>query len=151
MNETIKDENESYALEVAAGILDGGNSARFSKNLVRGQQIAASTGVGYELYARLDTLFMMEATPVQGQGIEALESALLGQVKKLQDEFKLVEGFFERRGNSADAVLNSKEYQDKAAAIQKSLTAGDYTTAANEANDFSKQCRGACHDKYKPL
>ena len=83
---TIKDEKESYALEVAAGILDGGNSARFSKNLVRGQQIAASTGVGYDLYARLDTLFMMEATPVQGQGIEALESALLGQVKKLQDE-----------------------------------------------------------------
>jgi hypothetical protein len=84
--------------------------------------------------------------------ISAQDSATaLTDVKKLQDEFKLVEGFFERRGNSADAVLNSKEYQDKAAAIQKSLTAGDYTTAANEANDFSKQCRGACHDKYKPL
>jgi len=84
--------------------------------------------------------------------ISAQDSAsALTDVKKLQDEFKLVEGFFERRGNSADAVLNSKEYQDKAAAIQKSLTAGDYTTAANEANDFSKQCRGACHDKYKPL
>ena len=83
---TVKDEKESYALEVAAGILDGGNSARFSKNLVRGQQIAASTGVGYELYARLDTLFMIEATPVQGQSVDALESALLAQVKKLQDE-----------------------------------------------------------------
>lgn len=84
--------------------------------------------------------------------ISAQDSATaLTDAKKLQDEFKLVEGFFERRGNSADAVLNSKEYQDKAAAIQKSLTAGDYTTAANEANDFSKQCRGACHDKYKPL
>ncbi len=84
--------------------------------------------------------------------ISAQDSATaLTDVQKLQDEFKLVEGFFARRGNSADAVLNSKEYQDKAVAIQKALTAGDYNTAATEANDFSKQCRGACHDKYKPL
>ena len=83
---TVQDEKEAYALEVAAGILDGGNSARFSKNLVRGQQIAASTGVGYELYARLQTLFMIEGTPSQGQTVETLETALLNQVKRLQDD-----------------------------------------------------------------
>ncbi len=83
---TVQDEKEAYALEVAAGILDGGNSARFAKNLVRGQQIAASTGVGYELYARLQTLFMLEGTPVQGQTVEALETALMSQVKRLQEE-----------------------------------------------------------------
>ena len=83
---TVQDEKEAYALEVAAGILDGGNSARFSKNLVRGQQIAASTGVGYELYARLQTLLMIEGTPSQGQTVETLETALLNQVKRLQDD-----------------------------------------------------------------
>jgi zinc protease len=83
---TVQDEKEAYALEVAAGILDGGNSARFSKNLVRGQQIAASTGVGYELYARLQTLFMIEGTPSQNQTIEGLEAALMNQVKRLREE-----------------------------------------------------------------
>ncbi len=83
---TVQDEKEAYALEVAAGILDGGNSARFSKNLVRGQQIAASTGVGYELYARLQTLFMIEGTPSQSQTVDSLETALLNQVKRLREE-----------------------------------------------------------------
>lgn len=83
---TVQEEKEAYALEVAAGILDGGNSARFSKHLVRGQQIAASTGVGYELYARLQTLFMIEGTPSQGQTVDSLEKALLSQVQRLREE-----------------------------------------------------------------
>ena len=33
---------EPYALEMLAGILDGGDSARFSRNLVRGEEIAAN-------------------------------------------------------------------------------------------------------------
>jgi hypothetical protein len=71
--------------------------------------------------------------------------------KELQDAFKLVEGFFEKRGNSADAVEDAKNYQNQAISIQKALTASDFDTAANAASDFSKGCRGACHDKYKPL
>lgn len=73
------------------------------------------------------------------------------QAKELQDQFKLVEGFFEKRGDAADAAHNAKEYQNKAQNIQTALTAGDFDSAAAAANDFSKQCRGACHDKYKPL
>src|SRR5690606_42096286 len=38
---------EPYALEVLAGILDGGASARFARELVRGQQVAAGAGAGY--------------------------------------------------------------------------------------------------------
>jgi zinc protease len=83
---TVEDDKEAYALEVAAGILDGGNSARFARHLVRGQQVAASTGVGYDLYARLHNLFMIEGTPAQGQTVEALESALMDQVKRLREE-----------------------------------------------------------------
>ena len=39
---TVENEWEPYALEVLGGILDGGNSARLSSRLVRGQQIAVS-------------------------------------------------------------------------------------------------------------
>ena len=82
----ISEEWQPYALEVAAGILDGGNSARLESRLVRGQQIAASVGAGYDLYSRLPSLFMLQGTPVQGKPLQALEKALLSEVRKLQDE-----------------------------------------------------------------
>lgn len=75
----------------------------------------------------------------------------LNQSKELEQEFKLVESYFNKRGDAADAVHNSKEYQGKAQTISSALNVGDFDTAANAANDFSKECRGACHDKYKPL
>lgn len=83
---TAPDEIEAYALEVAAGILDGGNSARFSSRLVRGQQIAAAAGAGYDLYSRLSNLFTLEGTPVQGKTLPELETALLEEVRRLRDE-----------------------------------------------------------------
>ena len=83
---TAADEREAYALEVIAGVLDGGNSARFSSRLVRGQQIAASIGAGYDLTARLSTLFSVEATPNEGKTIPDLERALLEEIKHLREE-----------------------------------------------------------------
>jgi zinc protease len=83
---TAADEAEAYALEVAAGILDGGNSARFSSRLVRGQQIAATAGAGYDLYSRLSNLFTLEGTPVQGKSVAELETALLNEVRRLREE-----------------------------------------------------------------
>lgn len=71
--------------------------------------------------------------------------------KQLQDAFVLVEGFFAKRGDAADAVADAKDYQNKAANIVNALNAGNASAAAEVAADFSRQCRGACHDKYKPL
>jgi hypothetical protein len=71
--------------------------------------------------------------------------------KELQDAFKLVEGFFEKRGNAADAVADSKIYQDNAAAIVKFIEANDYESASNKAIEISNSCDDACHDTYKPL
>jgi zinc protease len=83
---TVSDESEAYALEVAAGILDGGNSARLSSRLVRGQQVAASAGAGYDLYSRLSNLFTLEGTPVQGKTLADLEKALSEEIRRLRDE-----------------------------------------------------------------
>jgi zinc protease len=83
---TVPDESEAYALEVAAGILDGGNSARLSSRLVRGQQVAASAGAGYDLYSRLSNLFTLEGTPVQGKTLADLEKALSEEIRRLRDE-----------------------------------------------------------------
>ena len=82
---TAANEWEVYALEVLAGVLDGGNSARLSSDLVRGKQIAVSANAGYEMTSRLSGLFELEATPAEGKSIAQLEAALKTEVKKLQD------------------------------------------------------------------
>ncbi|MEI6353419.1 MAG: pitrilysin family protein [Methylococcus sp.] len=83
---TAADEKEAYALEVAAGILDGGNSARLSSRLVRGQQLAAAAGAGFDLSARLANLFTLEGTPVEGKTVDVLEAAFKEEIRHLQDE-----------------------------------------------------------------
>ncbi len=83
---TAENENEAYALEVLAGVLDGGSGARLSTHLVRGKQIAVSAGAGYGLTARLSNLFELEATPAEGKTVVDLEVALKAEVKKLQQD-----------------------------------------------------------------
>ncbi len=83
---TATDENKAYALEVLAGVLDGGSGARLSTHLVRGKQIAVSAGAGYGLTARLSNLFELEATPAEGKTVVDLEVALKAEVKKLQQD-----------------------------------------------------------------
>ncbi len=75
---------EPYALEVLAGIMDGGNSARFSSRLVRGSEIAASTGVSYRMASRLNNLFMLSGTPSQGKSIKELELAFRKEIIDIQ-------------------------------------------------------------------
>ena len=82
---TAKISWEPYALEVLSGILDGGNSARLTKNLIRGSQVAAQTSAGYSLDARSDNLFALDGTPAQGHDIAELEKALRGQIQQLRD------------------------------------------------------------------
>jgi zinc protease len=77
---------EPYALEVLSGILDGGNSARLSKYLIRESQVAAQTSAGYRLDARGENLFALDGTPAQGHDIAELEKALRQQVQKLRDD-----------------------------------------------------------------
>jgi len=75
---------EAYALEVLAGVLDGGSSARLESGLVRGKQIAVSVGASYSLTSRLPELFTLEATPAEGKTVWNLESALKDEITKLQ-------------------------------------------------------------------
>jgi zinc protease len=80
------DTNEAYALEVLAGVLDGGQSARLSRNLVRGQQLAASASASYDMYARLDGLLTLSAVPVSGVEMDELIASLTAEIERLQQE-----------------------------------------------------------------
>jgi zinc protease len=77
---------EPYALEMLAGILDGGASARFSRELIRGKEIATSIGAGYGLFSRLDDLFIVAGTPTKAHTVPELEQAVMQQIVQLQTE-----------------------------------------------------------------
>jgi phosphate-selective porin len=78
-------------------------------------------------------------------------NATIALAKQMQSDFKLVEGFFEKRGNAADAVTDAKKYEDMAAEIVKFVEANDFDSASNKAIEISNSCDDACHDTYKPL
>jgi len=80
------DDWEPYALMVLNGVLDGGGSARFERELVRKQQIAASAGTGYSPTARHPVLFLVSATPSRGRTPVELEAAIREQIRRVQDE-----------------------------------------------------------------
>jgi zinc protease len=75
---------EPYALEVLAGILDGGNSARIASRLVRGKEVAAGASAGYSLVSRMDKAFTLSGTPAQGHTVAELEQALREEIIDLQ-------------------------------------------------------------------
>lgn len=83
---TAEQDWEPYALEVLAGILDAGGSARLSRNLIRGSQIAASARAGYNMTSRLDELFTLAANPAPGHAISELEQALRAEIQQLREE-----------------------------------------------------------------
>lgn len=75
---------EPYALEVMAYILDGGDSARLNKKLIRQLQIATSAGVGYDPYDRLQTLFIVEGVPAEGHSVAEVKEALLAELSEIR-------------------------------------------------------------------
>ena len=83
---TALDVNEAYALEVLAGVLDGGSSSRLTSSLLRQQEIASSAGAGYELYGRQAGLFMLDGTTTKKANMQQLEQALIKELEKIKNE-----------------------------------------------------------------
>jgi len=81
---TSQNEWEIYALEVLAGVLDGGNSSRLSQQLIRKNEIAASAGAGFDPYDRQQTLFIFDGTPGSGHTTAQLESAIRKLIREIQ-------------------------------------------------------------------
>jgi len=74
---------EPYALEVLVGVLDGNESARLNKELVREQRIASSAGAGYDSTSRGPGIFYLDGTPSEGKTVAELEAALRSEIDKL--------------------------------------------------------------------
>ena len=83
---TAGEDWEPYALEVLAAVLDGGNSARLQRQLVRSSQIAISAGASYDSHVRLSGMLLMDAVPGEGKTVKDLEKGLLSEIEKLKTE-----------------------------------------------------------------
>lgn len=81
---TAKEKWEPYALDVLAYVLSGGNSSRFAKSLVRGQQIAVNVDTGYGIFSRLDELFSIDGTPAADYSVKQLEKAIAKEIEKVK-------------------------------------------------------------------
>ena len=74
------------ALTLLASIFDGGESARLSKNLIRGQSIASEAFASYAPFMRQDYLFTFGGLPQRGHSLENLEKAILIEIEKIQQK-----------------------------------------------------------------
>jgi zinc protease len=85
-----------YALDMLAGVLDGNESARLNKHLVREQQVASAAGASYDSTSRGPSLFTLDATPSTGKTVQDVEAALREEIALLvkdgvsEDELKRV-------------------------------------------------------------
>jgi zinc protease len=77
---------EPYALEMLVAVLDGGSSARFSRQLIRGSEIAVSAGADYSAFSRLPGMLLLDGIPSQGHTVDDLEKALRNQIELLKTE-----------------------------------------------------------------
>jgi len=75
---------EPYALEVLNGLLAGGDSARFPKNLQRGKGLVAQASAGYNMLHRGSTMFLVDANPSAGHSEKEVEQAMLAEIEDLR-------------------------------------------------------------------
>jgi len=116
---------EPFALEMLNWILDGNDSSRLSRELVRGSEVAAGISVSYDLYARNSTVFTLIGLPDKDHTVAQLEQALRDQVVRVQQEL-VSDDELERVRNGAMAreVFGRDSVQYQANVLGKLVTVG---------------------------
>ena len=75
-----------HALRLITALLDGGYSARLSRQLERGEELVSSASAWYNAHARGDSLFVLSASPntQKGRTLEEVEAGLWQQLEQLK-------------------------------------------------------------------
>lgn len=76
---------QPYALLVLAYVLDGGDSSRLSRDLVRKGQ-ALSANAGYDPFRRVSSTFIVTATPMSKQSLEQLDKVIQTEITAIQNK-----------------------------------------------------------------
>jgi len=78
------------------------------------------------------------------------QAAATATAREIEELYGLMETFFEKRGDSADAIRYSREGRDFAASAMRNLSARKFEAARRNALAIAHGCRD-CHFNYKPL
>jgi zinc protease len=84
--ESVDGDREPYALELLSSLLDGGDSTRFTRNVVRGSRVANRAGAGYDMTQRGPALFVLDGTPAEGRTTQDVERALRAEIERIAKE-----------------------------------------------------------------
>ncbi len=79
----VAKDREPYALAVLAAVLDGNDSARLKRRLVRERRIANEAGASYEAYARGPGVLILEGVPAQGRTVAELEAGFRAELAEI--------------------------------------------------------------------
>lgn len=81
---TARPNQEAYALEVLAGWLDSGVHSRLPRALIWDKRKAQDISVNYSLMTRYDSLFIIEAMPLENVSMAQLEQAIKEELSLIQ-------------------------------------------------------------------
>ncbi|WP_346766861.1 M16 family metallopeptidase [Wielerella bovis] len=109
------DETLPYALDMLTNVLDGHSAARFSKNLVRGQEIAQNVGTYYALLARQPQMWTISATPADGVSLAKLKAAIEAEIAEVAQNGITEEELQRARTIEQSNAIYSKDELDKRA------------------------------------
>jgi len=82
----VEKDEDPFALEVLAAVLDGYDNARLPARLVRTDRIANSVDAGYDGTARGPVMFMLSGEPTRDTPLDKLEAALRAEVERIAKE-----------------------------------------------------------------
>ncbi len=81
----VEKDEDVYALDVLASVLDGYDNARFSASLVRKEQVALAVGADYSALSRGPALFILQGMPANGITVDELEKRLRREVADIAE------------------------------------------------------------------
>ena len=81
----VEKDEDVYALDVLASVLDGYDNARLSASLVRKEPVAVSVGADYSALSRGPALFVLEGTPAKGVSVDELEKRLRQEIADIAE------------------------------------------------------------------
>jgi zinc protease len=84
--ESIDGDREPYALELLSSVLDGGDSTRLTRSIVRGSRVANRAGAGYDMTQRGPAVFILDGTPAEGRSTEDVERAVRAEIERIAKE-----------------------------------------------------------------
>ncbi len=82
----IHEDKEAYALEMLANVMDGNESSRLNRQLVREKKLATYIDMGYDSVSRGPGALYVVATPAENVSVEKLESEILKEIAKIYAE-----------------------------------------------------------------